>query len=308
MENDHQTVLRDEAITALVTDPAGNYAEGTFGRGGHSGELLRRLEPAGRLLALDLDPAACAVGAAMAARDPRLEMVQASFGELPALIEARAWRGRVAGVLLDLGVSSPQLDDPERGFSFLRDGPLDMRMDPARGQSAASWLARADEREIAQVLHEYGEERHARRIARAIVRARGAAPLTRTLQLAEVIAAAHPAWQPGRHPATQSFQALRIQVNGELEALRALLAGVIEMLAVGGRLVVISFHSLEDRLVKRFIRDAERPVLPRGLPLREAQLPRRLRALGRAQRPAAAEIAANPRARSAVMRVAEKVA
>lgn len=308
MENDHQTVLRDEAITALVTDPAGNYAEGTFGRGGHSGELLRRLEPAGRLLALDLDPAACAVGAAMAARDPRLEMVQASFGELPALIEARGWRGRVAGVLLDLGVSSPQLDDPERGFSFLRDGPLDMRMDPARGQSAASWLARADEREIAQVLHEYGEERHARRIARAIVRARGAAPLTRTLQLAEVIAAAHPAWQPGRHPATQSFQALRIQVNGELEALRALLAGVIEMLAVGGRLVVISFHSLEDRLVKRFIRDAERPALPRGLPLREAQLPRRLRALGRAQRPAAAEIAANPRARSAVMRVAEKVA
>lgn len=304
----HQTVLRDEAVTALLTDRGGWYVDGTFGRGGHSSELLSRLDSGGRVLALDLDPAACAVGEEMAARDPRLEIVQGSFRDLPALLDARGWRGRVAGVLLDLGVSSPQLDDPGRGFSFLRDGPLDMRMNPASGHSAASWLARASEREIAQVLHDYGEERHARRIARAIVRARAEAPLTRTRQLAEVIAAAHPAWQPGRHPATQSFQALRIQVNGELEALQTLLAGVIEMLAVAGRLVVISFHSLEDRLVKRFIRDAERPPLPRGLPIADAQLPRRLRALGRARRPTAAEVATNPRARSAVLRAAEKVA
>ena len=307
-ENGHQTVLRDEAVTALLTERNGWYVDGTFGRGGHSAELLRRLDPDGRLLALDLDPAACAAGVKLAARDPRLEMVRASFRELPDLLDARGWRGRVAGILLDLGVSSPQLDDPVRGFSFLRDGPLDMRMDPERGVSAAAWLARAAEAEIAQVLHDYGEERHARRIARAIVRARAREPLTRTLQLAEVIAAAHPAWQPGRHPATQSFQAIRIQVNGELESLRALLAEVVELLAIGGRLVVISFHSLEDRLVKRFIRDAERPALPRGLPIAEAQLPRRLRGLGRAQRPAAAEVAANPRARSAVMRVAEKLA
>jgi len=305
---DHQTVLLDEAITALLTERAGKYADGTFGRGGHSSELLRRLSPAGRLLAVDLDPMACRVGTEMAAQDPRLEVVQASFQELPALIDARGWRGQVAGVLLDLGVSSPQLDDPERGFSFLRDGPLDMRMNPDRGTSAAAWLAQATDTEIARVLHDYGEERHARRIARAIVRARGQTPLTRTLQLAEVIAAAHPAWHPRRHPATQSFQAIRIHVNGELDALQGLLAAVIDLLAVGGRLVVISFHSLEDRLVKRFIRAAERPALPRHLPIPEAAVPRRLRTLGRAQRPQPAEVEANPRARSAVMRVAEKVA
>lgn len=308
MGGGHQTVLRDEAVTALLTDRDGFYVDCTFGRGGHSAELLRRLGPGARLLAIDLDPEACAAAAALAARDPRLEIVQGSFAELPALLEARGRRGRVAGILLDLGVSSPQLDDAARGFSFLRDGPLDMRMDPQRGESAAAWLARARETEIAAVLRDYGEERHARRIARAIVRAREGAPLERTAQLAEVIAAAHPAWQPGRHPATQSFQAIRIQVNQELEALRALLAEVVELLQVGGRLVVISFHSLEDRLVKRFIRDAAHPRVPRGLPIEESRLPRRLRALGRAQRPSATELAANPRARSAVLRAAEKLA
>lgn len=308
MGGGHQTVLRDEAVTALLTDRDGFYVDCTFGRGGHSVELLRRLDPGARLLAIDLDPEACAAAAALAAEDPRLEIVQGSFAELPALLDARGRRGRVAGILLDLGVSSPQLDDAARGFSFLRDGPLDMRMDPQRGESAAAWLARARETEIAAVLRDYGEERHARRIARAIVSARARAPLERTAQLAEVIAAAHPAWQPGRHPATQSFQAIRIQVNRELDALRALLAEVIELLQVGGRLVVISFHSLEDRLVKRFIRDAERPRVPRGLPIEESRLPRRLRGLGRAQRPSATELSANPRARSAVLRAAEKLA
>lgn len=308
MGSGHQTVLRDEAVTALLTDRDGFYVDCTFGRGGHAAELLRRLDPGARLLAIDLDPEACAAAAALAADDPRLEVVQGSFVELPALLEARGRRGRVAGILLDLGVSSPQLDDAARGFSFLRDGPLDMRMDPQRGESAAAWLARARETEIAAVLRDYGEERHARRIARAIVSARARAPLERTAQLAEVIAAAHPAWQPGRHPATQSFQAIRIQVNGELDALRALLAEVIELLQVGGRLVVISFHSLEDRLVKRFIRDAAHPRVPRGLPIEESRLPRRLRSLGRAQRASATELAANPRARSAVLRAAEKLA
>ncbi len=308
MGDEHQTVLRNEAVTALLTDRDGFYVDGTFGRGGHSAELLRRLAPRGRLLAVDLDPDACVVAEALAAADPRLEVFRGSFAELPDLLGARGLRGQVTGILLDLGVSSPQLDTADRGFSFLRDGPLDMRMDPERGESAAVWLARAGEAEIATVLREYGEERHARRIARAIVRARAQGPVERTGHLAEVIAAAHPAWQPGRHPATQSFQAIRIHLNRELEALRAFLDEVIELLAVGGRLVVISFHSLEDRLVKRFIRDAERPKVPRGLPIEESRLPRRLRALGRAQRPTAAEVDANPRARSAVMRVAEKVA
>jgi 16S rRNA (cytosine1402-N4)-methyltransferase len=305
---DHQTVLLEEAVTALVTDLDGFYVDGTFGRGGHARALLARLGPAGRVLALDLDPEACRVGAALAARDNRLEMEQMSFRDLAPHLAARAVPVRVAGLLLDLGVSSPQLDDPARGFSFLRDGVLDMRMNPGAGQSAAAWLAMASETEITRVLQEYGEERYARRIARAIVRARAQEPLLRTVQLAQVIAEAHPAWQPGRHPATQSFQAIRIHINGELTALRAALDQVLDVLTVGGRLVVISFHSLEDRMVKRFIRDAERPRVPRGLPIEEARLPRRLRALGRVVRPSAAEVVANPRARSAVMRVAEKLA
>ena len=305
---DHQTVLLEEAVTALVTDVSGFYVDGTFGRGGHTRALLDRLGPEGRVLALDLDPQACRVGKALAARDSRLEMVQMSFRDLLPHLAARAAPVPVAGLLLDLGVSSPQLDDPARGFSFLRDGDLDMRMNPEQGQSAAAWLAAASETEITRVLQEYGEERYARRIARAIVHARAQKPLLRTVQLAQVIAEAHPAWQPGRHPATRSFQAIRIHINGELTALRTALDQVLEVLAVGGRLVVISFHSLEDRMVKRFIRDEQHPRVPRGLPIEEARLPRRLRALGRAISPSAAEVAANPRSRSAVMRVAEKLA
>lgn len=305
---DHQTVLLEEAVTALVTDSNGFYVDGTFGRGGHTRALLERLGPEGRVLALDLDPQACRVGTALAARDSRLEMVQMSFRDLLPYLATRPVPVSVAGLLLDLGVSSPQLDDPARGFSFLRDGDLDMRMNPDQGQSAAAWLAAASETEITRVLQEYGEERYARRIARAIVQARAQKPLLRTVQLAQVIAEAHPAWQPGRHPATRSFQAIRIHINGELVALRAALDQVLEVLAVGGRLVVISFHSLEDRMVKRFIRDEQHPRVPRGLPIEEARLARRLRALGRAISPSAAEVAANPRARSAVMRVAEKLA
>ena len=305
---DHQTVLLEEAVTALVTDSNGFYVDGTFGRGGHTRALLERLGPEGRVLALDLDPQACRVGTALVARDSRLEMVQMSFRDLLPYLATRPVPVSVAGLLLDLGVSSPQLDDPARGFSFLRDGDLDMRMNPDQGQSAAAWLAAASETEITRVLQEYGEERYARRIARAIVQARAQKPLLRTVQLAKVIAEAHPAWQPGRHPATQSFQAIRIHINGELTALRAVLDQVLEIMAIGGRLVVISFHSLEDRMVKRFIRDAEHPRVPRGLPIEEARLPRRLRALGRAIHASATEVAANPRARSAVMRVAEKLA
>jgi 16S rRNA (cytosine1402-N4)-methyltransferase len=305
---DHQTVLREEAVTALVTDVNGFYVDGTFGRGGHTRALLARLGSGLAPLAVPADPEACRAGAALAAQDRRLELRQMSFADLLPHLAAQPVPTPVTGLLLDLGVSSPQLDDAARGFSFLRDGALDMRMDPGRGQSAADWLAAAGEAEIAQVLYDYGEERHARRIARAIVRARAQAPLRRTVQLAEIIAQAHPAWPRGRHPATQSFQAIRIHINGELAALGAVLDQVLELLAIGGRLVVISFHSLEDRLVKRFIRAAEHPRVPRGLPIENARLPRRLRALGRAIRPPAAAVAANPRARSAVMRVAEKLA
>lgn len=304
----HQTVLMDEAVVALVKDESGFYVDGTFGRGGHSKLLLSRLSPQASLLAIDKDPRACAVGQALAERDGRLEMVNASFAELSALIDERGKRGSVDGVLLDLGVSSPQLDDPERGFSFLHDGPLDMRMDPNRGVSAAEWLAVADADEIATVLKEYGEERYAKRMARAIVALREQAPITRTGQLARVIAEAHPAWEQGKNPATRAFQAIRIFINRELDDLRVLLDQILDVLAVGGRLVVISFHSLEDRPVKRFIRDCEQPNLPRGLPVTEAQIVRRLRSVGKAIKASPEEVEKNPRARSAVMRVAEKIA
>ena len=305
---DHTTVLLDRPVAALVTDPDGYYVDGTFGRGGHSGVLLAHLSARGGLLAMDKDPEACAMGRDRFGSDSRFEIVQGSFAELVDMITARNRLGRVNGVLLDLGVSSPQLDNAERGFSFLRDGPLDMRMDPRSGVSAAEWLATASEEAITTVLRTYGEEKFARRMARAVVAARAAVPITRTLQLADIIAAANPAWEKGKHPATRAFQAIRIFINRELEDLSAVLDGILEVLAVGGRLAVISFHSLEDRLVKRFMRAQEHPQLPRGLPVRERDVPRRMRVLGRASRPAAEEVAANPRARSAVFRVAEKTA
>lgn len=305
----HTTVLLDEAVEALVTDSDGFYVDGTFGRGGHSAAILARLSPQGQLLAVDKDPEAIAAARERFGTDPRFEIVHASFADTAALVASRGWTGVLAGVLLDLGVSSPQLDQAERGFSFMNDGPLDMRMDTEHGESAAQWLAGAREEDIMRVLRDYGEEKFARRMAAAIVRERARNPITRTRQLAEIVAAANPAWEKGKHPATRAFQAIRIHINRELEDLEALLATVIDTLRPGGRLVVISFHSLEDRIVKRFIRREEQgPVIPRGLPVREADIVRRLRAVGRAVKADAGEVDSNVRARSAVMRIAEKVA
>ncbi|CAM3552936.1 16S rRNA (cytosine(1402)-N(4))-methyltransferase RsmH [Halomonas lysinitropha] len=302
----HASVLLDGAVEVLIHDPEGAYLDGTYGRGGHSRAILERLAPQGHLLAIDRDPQA--VSEATAIDDPRFAIEQGEFARLDEIAARHGLHGRLAGVLLDVGVSSPQLDDPERGFSFLRDGPLDMRMDPSRGESAAGFLARAGEGEIVAVFKAYGEERFAKRLARAIIARRSERPFTRTTDLAEVVKAAHPAWEKGKHPATRVFQALRIQVNGELEQLDAALEAALEALAPGGHLVVISFHSLEDRRVKRFIRDHVRgdTDLPRGMPIRDDQLKRRLESLGKARRPSAEEVQENPRARSAVMRVARK--
>ncbi|GGX81668.1 ribosomal RNA small subunit methyltransferase H [Litchfieldella qijiaojingensis] len=302
----HASVLLDGAVEALVHDPSGAYLDGTFGRGGHSRAILERLSPEGRLLAIDRDPQALAE--ARNIHDPRFAIEQGEFSRLATFAERHDLHGRLSGILLDIGVSSPQLDDPERGFSFLRDGPLDMRMDPTQGESAASWLARASASEIARVFKTYGEERFARRLANAIVERRQERSFERTQDLAEVIKTAHPAWEKGKHPATRAFQALRIHINGELEQLDAALDAALEALAPGGHLVVISFHSLEDRRVKRFIRDHARGDmhLPRGIPIRDDQIVKRLEPVGKAMRPGVEEVEANPRARSAVMRVARK--
>ena len=270
---EHQTVLLDEAVAALVTDPDGWYVDGTFGRGGHTRAILSRLSTAGAVMAIDKDPQALKAAKTGFENDSRFEFVQCSFADLAEQVALRGKVGEVAGVLLDLGVSSPQLDDSERGFSFLRDGPLDMRMNPEAGVSAADWLAVAEEADIASVLKVYGEERFARRMARAVVEARQQQAITRTGQLAEIIAAANPAWEKGKHPATRAFQAIRIFVNRELEDLQDFLEVVLDVLAVGGRLVVISFHSLEDRLVKRFIREnVQGKPIPKGLPVMEKDM------------------------------------
>lgn len=306
---DHTTVLLNEAVEALVTDPDGFYVDGTFGRGGHSAAILGRLSDQGRLLAIDKDPEAVAAARDRFGADPRFEIVRGSFAGIADYVADRGRTGAVSGVLLDLGVSSPQLDQAQRGFSFINDGPLDMRMDPERGQSVAQWLAVAEADEIIRVLRDYGEERFARRMAAAIIRERQVQPITRTAQLAKIIAEANPAWEKGKHPATRAFQAFRIFINRELEDLEQLLGSVLPLLALGGRLVVISFHSLEDRIVKRFIRRQEKgPELPRGLPVREADIARPLRSVGKAVRAGDAEVGANVRSRSAIMRVAEKVA
>jgi len=303
----HQTVLLREAVDALVTNPAGFYVDGTFGRGGHSRHLLERLDADGRLLAVDKDPAAQAEAARLAAADTRFEFFHGSFAELPGQLH-RMGIDAVDGILLDLGVSSPQLDDSERGFSFLNDGPLDMRMDTTRGETAAQWLSRADVGEIARVLREYGEERFSRRIAAAIVAARTERPITSTGRLAQVVSEANPRWEKHKHPATRAFQAIRIKVNGELDDLRELLSAALDMLRIGGRLVVISFHSLEDRMVKRYMRDMARgEQIPAGVPVRDSAIRRRMKLVGRAVRASADEVADNVRSRSAIMRVAEKI-
>jgi 16S rRNA (cytosine1402-N4)-methyltransferase len=308
MRNDqlqHIPVMLEEAVEGLAVQARGRYLDGTFGRGGHARAVLSQLGPDGRLLLMDRDPQAIAAAQAEFAGDPRVAIRHGSFAELAQWQETAAG---LDGVLLDVGVSSPQLDDAARGFSFMADAPLDMRMDTTQGESAADFLADADEHEIAEVLWRYGEERFNRRIARAIVAQREQQPIRRTGELAALLTKLLGRREPGKHPATRTFQALRIRVNGELEALQHGLRGALERLRPGGRLVVISFHSLEDRLVKQFIRAESglRPGGRRNLPPPQAT-PARLRAIGKAHFASSAELARNPRARSAVLRVAERV-
>ena len=303
-QDSHRTVLLQEAVDALAIQADGCYVDATFGRGGHSRLILDRLGAHGRLIALDKDPQA--VAAATSISDARFSVVHASFEELAGVL-ARLGLERVDGVLLDLGVSSPQIDDAGRGFSFRRDGPLDMRMDSSQGQTAAQWLETAGEAEIREVIRDYGEERFAKQIAKAIVAARQRGPVVTTGQLADIVGAAVRTREKNKDPATRTFQAVRIYVNQELAHLSLALPQILELLKPGARLAVISFHSLEDRIVKHFMRDAARADLPIRLPLRERELPQpRLRLVGKAQRPSAQEIADNPRARSATLRVAER--
>jgi 16S rRNA (cytosine1402-N4)-methyltransferase len=303
-EVSHVPVLLEEAVSALNVREGKTYVDGTFGRGGHSAAILARLGVRGRLLALDQDPEA---HADRALQDPRLELIHARFSNMTEQLAARGV-SKVAGVLLDLGVSSPQLDQPRRGFSFLHDGPLDMRMDTTRGETAAEWLNRATEEELREVIRTHGEERFAKSIAAAIVDARGREPLGTTRQLAEVVARAVRTREPGQHPATRTFQAVRIRVNRELEELEVTLPQAAALLEPGGRLAVISFHSLEDRIVKNFIRSRSTgDTLPKGVPVRAKDIPPApMRPVGKAIKASEAEVRRNPRARSAVLRVAEK--
>jgi 16S rRNA (cytosine1402-N4)-methyltransferase len=304
--NAHQPVLLAEAIAALRIRPDGTYLDATFGRGGHSTAILARLGPQGRLIALDRDPEA--VAAAASIRDPRFAIRHARFSALGQVLR-ESGLGRVDGVLFDLGVSSPQLEHGARGFSFRTDAPLDMRMDTTQGASAAEWLARATEAELRGVIKEYGEERFAGPIAKAIVDSRARGGIRTTVELAGVVAAAVRTRERGQDPATRTFQALRIHVNQELEELSLALPQARDALAPGGRLVVISFHSLEDRIVKRFLRAAAHPTLPERLPVKATEMPQpQLKLVGKPVRPAAAEVNANPRARSAIMRIAERLA
>jgi 16S rRNA (cytosine1402-N4)-methyltransferase len=306
--NAHVPVLLGPVLDGLNIKADGCYVDATFGRGGHSGAILERLDANGRLIAIDRDPQAIASAPEAMLSDPRFELVRGESAQLETFMDERDLGGRVDGVLLDLGVSSPQLDQASRGFSFLRDGPLDMRMDPETGVSAADWLRTVDEKELKRVLKIYGEERNAARIARAIVAARDEGPVRRTVQLAEIIAGVAPSRGEKKHPATRSFQAIRILINDELEQLRAVLEQSVGVLRKGGRLCVISFHSLEDRIVKRFIRDASRePEQYRGLPSMPDEVRPKLRAVGRLIEATADEIDANLRARSAKLRVAERL-
>ncbi len=303
----HVPVLLGPVLEGLAIRPDGNYVDGTFGRGGHSRAILGRLGPAGRLVAIDRDPAAVASAPEALSRDPRFELVRDEIAQLETVMEQRGLEGRVDGILFDLGVSSPQLDEAGRGFSFLRDGPLDMRMDPESGQNAAEFIARVDEKTLKRVLATFGEERMAGPIARAIVAARGRAPITRTGELADIVAAAVPGRREKIHPATKTFQAIRIFVNRELEQLKAALEQSLGVLRKGGRLCVVSFHSLEDRIVKRFFREHSRePEQYRGLPSVPAEWQAKLVLAGKPVTAGPDEIAGNPRARSARLRVAER--
>ena len=304
----HQPVLLDEVLAGLNIRAEGNYLDGTFGRGGHSRAILSRLSAQGCLVALDKDPEAVAAGTEMLGHDPRFSIAQGNYAEMERFVQDWDLEEGLDGILLDLGVSSPQLDNPERGFSFMGEGPLDMRMNPLQGVTAAEWLAQAPERELTQVFWEFGEERHARRIARSIVMARQERRLETTGQLAQLIENTIGRREPGRHPATRCFQAIRIYINNELADLALGLEAAIRRLRPGGRLVVISFHSLEDRLVKRTMREAARPGrVRRNIPQHPEMKPS-LRLIGNAVKASRAELSVNPRARSADMRIAEKIA
>ena len=302
----HTTVLLHEAVEALQIKPQGIYVDGTFGRGGHSRLILQQLGPQGRLIALDKDLAAIAAGEEI--KDARFQLVHSGFEALSSVLRNLSV-DKVDGVLLDLGVSSPQLDDAERGFSFRFDAPLDMRMDTSRGQTAAEWLAIVDESLLTEVISEYGEERFAKQVARALVAARKEAAINTTKQLSEVVAKVVRTREPGKNPATRTFQAIRIYINRELEELTHILPQCVDSLKPGGRLAVISFHSLEDRIVKRFMRDAAQgDKMPKGLPIRAEDIPQgKLKLIGKAVQAGAAELERNPRARSAVLRVAERL-
>ncbi|OHY79509.1 16S rRNA (cytosine(1402)-N(4))-methyltransferase RsmH [Marinobacter sp. AC-23] len=306
-EFSHRSVLLDSAVDYMVSDPDGKYVDATFGRGGHSQLILGRLGASGQLLGIDKDPEAISAAEELAAHDSRFGYFHGSFAELGRAVSEAGWE-QVDGVLMDLGVSSPQLDDASRGFSFMREGPLDMRMNPLQSPSAAEWLASAEEREIADVIFRYGEERFSRRIARLVVERRQEAPIETTLQLAELVSTAIPKKEKHKHPATRTFQAVRIFINRELEDLEIGLQAAVDRLAPGGRLVVISFHSLEDRLVKRFMRDLARgPRLPKGIPVTAEQEASDFRLIGKANKAGAGEVSENVRARSAVMRVLERI-
>ncbi|MHB8454176.1 MAG: 16S rRNA (cytosine(1402)-N(4))-methyltransferase RsmH [Acidiferrobacterales bacterium] len=305
-DKQHHPVLLEEALAALALKPEGIYVDATFGRGGHAREMLRRLGPAGQLLAFDRDPQAVEVAHAQFAGDRRFEIARGLFSMMAQTIENHGWIGKINGVLLDLGVSSPQLDDPRRGFSFRHEGPLDMRMDPDSGVSAADWINRAEESEISRVIRDYGEERFARRIARAICAERVREPIVTTDRLARIVAGAVSTREPGQNPATRTFQAIRLHINHELDELSAVLPQALDVLVPGGRLAVITFHSLEDRIVKEFMRrEAKGDAFPPDLPVPAAMLEPRLRVVGKAIRPGVEELQGNPRARSAVLRVAE---
>lgn len=303
---EHETVLLDEAVLALDIKPAGVYVDGTYGRGGHAERILACLGDSGHLIVIDKDPEAIADARKKYQEDSRVSVWQGSFKNFPAALEATGIVSGIDGLLLDLGVSSPQIDDAQRGFSFMREGKLDMRMNPGVGESAAQWLQQSSEKEIADVLWRYGEERFARRIARAIKLKCAEKPLETTLELAEVIAGAIPKKrEQGKHPATRSFQAIRIKINQELEDVEECLQYAVDFLLPNGRLVVISFHSLEDRVVKHFMRDVSRaPRLPKGLPVPDSDIQARMRLIGKAIKASPDEVSRNPRSRSAIMRVA----
>lgn len=303
---DHRPVLMSEVLDGLLTDLSGIYIDGTFGRGGHSRKLLEQLNQQGALLAIDQDPDA--EKEARSIKNKNFSFVRGTFADIKTIAEKNNIAGKVSGILLDIGVSSPQLDDATRGFSFLKDGPLDMRMNPDKGQSVADFLVTVKPEKLAEILKTYGEERFAKKIANAIVNAQKETPITTTLQLAEIAKKANPAWEKDKHPATRTFQALRIFINQELDALSTALPQCLSILKTGGRLAVISFHSLEDRIVKQFIQEEiHGDAILRQLPIQDRSLKKNLRAVGRPIRPSEVEVKENPRSRSAILRIVEKI-